>query len=281
MLRRLSAGLAAGVALLSTLTVRGSELFSRLPADSAIAGYVDADVVRKDPKLASLLERVVPPQICGVGRDDFAAAVLGSDAKCLRLAVVFRTGGEAAWGRLWQVASPHLAPMAQSGVYTFRDVGRDLRKGRFAVYGPNVGALYLNCPDGSVPDSSGLSEDVRKLVPSGKLAAVAGRPRIKGDPFRSIRSFRAYVDRSADGRFRLAGDAGFEKPAHASLGAFALLSVCSVWLQQYLDLSPEAASEIVSKIRLRQSGANIKFEFNDFETLMRLLKEQAASAVGR
>lgn len=277
MLCGLSARIAAGVALLSVLTASGSELFSSLPSDTAIAGYVDGEALRKDPELASLLERVVPPRIGGIGRDDFAAAAFGSDAKCNRLAVVFRARGEAAWGRVWQVVSPRLAQTAQGGVYAFRDPGRDLRKGRFAVCGVDTGALYLNCPDGSVPDRSGVSENLRKLVPAGKFAAVAGRPRIKGDPFRAIRSFRAFVERSGNGRFRLAGEAGFEKPAHASLGAFAMLSVFSMWLQEYLDLSPEAASELVSKVRMRQSGSSIKFEFNDFETLIRLLKEQAAA----
>ena len=252
------------------------ELRAALPSYGAIAGEIDGARNLREPTLAPILRSSLPREIAGMRREDFAAAAFAVDAKCRRFAVVFRSASEPAWERLWRLTAPHLvpAPNAGAGVYSFQNVGRDLRRGRFAVCGDRGGALYLNCPEHFRRDAGGIPAELQRIFPSDKLAAVAGLPRLKGDPFRSIRRFRAWVEPIPGGRFRLAGDARFDQPVHASFGKFALTGIFALWLQEYLNLPPEAASELISRVRMRQREAEIRFEFSDFEYLGQLMRAQ-------
>lgn len=257
--------------------VAAGEMLDILPSYAGIAGEIDVTRVLSEPALVPILRSSAPEEIAGVRREDFSAAAFAVDAKCRKFAVVFRTASDPAWARLMQLTSPHLvpAPAAGEGVYSFKDVGRDLRDGRFAVFGGNSGALYLDCPEDFRCDTRGIPAELRAIFPAGKLVAVAGRPRMKGDPFRSVRQFRAWVEPIPDGGgFRLAGDARFDKPVNASFGKFAIMAVFSLWLQEYLKLPPEAVSELISKIRMRQRGADIQFEFFEFAYLGELLRAQ-------
>ncbi|MCI5778389.1 MAG: hypothetical protein MR051_00980 [Lentisphaeria bacterium] len=254
----------------------GADLTAVLPSYTAMTGRIDAAALRNDPSLRALIPAVMPETLCGIAREDIREIVFASDAKVRRVTAALEAASDEAWQRILNQLEPYLAAEAGTSgqeVYRIRNAGKDLNGGFFLVPAQRVGVFILPDPtDGGRPDCSGAPAKVRRMLPAGSPLAVGGTPRIKSEPFRSIKSFQAEL-RKSGGSPLLVGEADFAQPMHAAFGQVALLTAFSMWLQEYAGLTPEGAADIVSRIKVLQQGTKLRFEFSDFDLLARYIRD--------
>ena len=225
--------------------------------------------------MRALIPAAMPETVCGIAREDVGQIVFASDAKVRRVTVALEAASDEAWRRIREHLEPYLTaePGASEQVYRIRNAGKDLNGGFFSIPAARVGVFTLpNAANGDRPDGSGAPAQVRRMLPADSPLAAGGSPRIKSEPFRSIKSFQAEL-RSSGGKPMLVGEADFAQPMHAAFGQVALLTAFSMWLQEYAGLTPEAAADIVSRIKVRQQGTKLRFEFSDFDRLARYIRD--------
>ncbi len=236
------------------------DLLSLLPSHTAVAGHFAAETLPE----SSFFRQHVP---AGVKK-----AAFGCDARGRRIALLAQFTDENAWQKMWDEISPHLEPLPAERrilLYKVKGSGNFFRDGHFAVLAPMVAAYYTDFP-GNQPfkcDYSGVSGNIRQLLPENSAPAVAGLPRFKDEAVRQIREFAITLS-TGSGNECIKGHAVCRKPIHASWTHFALLASCSMYLQQFCALSPEDAAEIISLIKVRQNGARLDFEFSAFDLLL-------------
>ena len=247
------------------IPVSGAEidLFSLLPGNTAIAGYVEPETLAKH----EFFRQYTIPGI--------KKAAFSCDERGKRVALLVHFADENSWQQMWDDLSPHLEPLpAERRILLYKvKKSRFFRNGHFAVLAPMVAAFYADFPENQPfkCDYSGVPANIRQAVPAGVPLGAAGFPRFKDEAMRQVRQFRIFLT-SAEKECAVKGEIFCRKPLHASLTHFALLASCSMYLQEYCQLSPEDAAEVISRIRVRQNDSQLVFEFSDFAFLLEKLR---------
>lgn len=242
------------------------DLLSLLPGHTAIAGYAEPAMLTKHEFF-----RQFDFPAAGVKK-----AAFGCDERGRRIALLVHFADENAWQQMWDGISPHLEVLPAERrilLYKLKDNGNFFCKGHFAVLAPMVAAFYADFPKNQPfkCDYSGAPANIRQALPAGVPLGAAGFPRFKDEAMRQVRQFRIFLT-SAEKECTVKGEISCRKPIHASLTHFALLASCSMYLQEYCQLSPEDAAEVISRIKVRQNDSQLVFEFSDFAFLLEKIR---------
>ena len=268
------------LAVLTAVALCGSEidLSSLSPSDTAVAGKLDIAVLLQMPQVRQFLP--THSAAAAIRYDDVEKVFCGSDARLKRGFAICKFRNAAAWQRLWRTLDGRLTPLPAERRILLFEVKNSVRppaKVYFAVLAPLVAGFYYE-PSGKGDfrcDYSGAPAAVRKYYHAATPFVLGGRVKKAPPPLSGVRAFYFAPGRDRDGMAAICGNVVCSEPLAASLTIVALQGTISVYLQEFLKLTPEQTADALSRIKMYQYGKKIRIEFSDFSYLTKLWQRMA------